>query len=221
MPDLRPQPRADGRDGAGLGRAASQAARGLHALRRNTRRGALANIEAHYDPGNEFFRPVLDETTSYSCAVFASQSESLESASLRKTDLACRKPDLAPSDHLLEIGTGWVALAIHAAQRYGCGVTTTTVSREQFLLARQRVREAGLSRRAEVILRDYRDVAGRYDNAVISEVHSMEGKGFGRQPSRSPCRSFKGITETFVRIRTCNRMTEERFDRCRDLRDPL
>ena len=162
----------------GWARAASQAARGLHALRRNTRRGALANIEAHYDPGNEFFRPVLDETTSYSCAVFASQSESLESASLRKTDLACRKLDLAPSDHLLEIGTGWVAPAIHAAQRYGCRATTTTVSREQFLLARQRVREAGLLRRAEVVLRDYRDVAGRYDKIVSIEMIEAVGHEF-------------------------------------------
>ena len=123
--------------------AASRAARVLHALRRNTRRGALANIAAHYDLGNEFFGLVLDETMSYSCAVFGSPGESLESASLRKVDMACRKLDLGPSDPLLEIGTGWGALAIHAARRYGCRVTTATVSREQFLLARQRVLRGG------------------------------------------------------------------------------
>lgn len=158
--------------------AASQAARALHALRRNTRRGALANIEAHYDIGNEFFRLVLDETMSYSCAVFESPCEPLESASLRKINLACRKLDLSPSDHLLEIGTGWGALAIHAAQRYGCRVTTTTVSREQFRLARRRVREAGLARRVEVILRDYRDLEGRYDKIVSIEMVEAVGHEF-------------------------------------------
>lgn len=158
--------------------AASQAARILHALRRNTRRGALANIEAHYDLGNDFFRLVLDETMSYSCAVFGSPGESLESASLRKVDLACRKLDLAPSDHLLEIGTGWGALAIHAARRYGCRVTTTTVSKEQFLWARRRVREAGLADRVEVILQDYRDLSGRYDKIVSIEMIEAVGHKF-------------------------------------------
>ncbi|MYC68854.1 MAG: class I SAM-dependent methyltransferase [Acidobacteriia bacterium] len=162
----------------GWARAASQAARILHALRRNTRRGALANIEAHYDLGNDFFRLVLDETMSYSCAVFGSPGESLESASLRKVDLACRKLDLVPSDHLLEIGTGWGALAIHAATRYGCRVTTTTVSKEQFLVATQRVREAGLADRVEVILRDYRDLSGRYDKIVSVEMIEAVGHEF-------------------------------------------
>ncbi len=162
----------------GWARAASQAARILHALRRNTRRGALANIEAHYDLGNDFFRLVLDETMSYSCAVFGSPGESLESASLRKVDLACRKLDLAPSDHLLEIGTGWGALAIHAARRYGCRVTTTTVSKAQFLLARQRVRKAGLADRVEVVQRDYRDLSGRYDKIVSIEMIEAVGHEF-------------------------------------------
>lgn len=168
---------ADGME-RGWARAASQVARGLHVLRRNTRRGALANIEAHYDLGNEFFRLVLDETMSYSCAVFGAPDESLESASLRKIDLACRKLALAPSDHLLEIGTGWGALAIHAAQRYGCRVTTTTVSREQLLLARQRVCEAGLSHRVRVVLRDYRDLEGRYDKIVSIEMIEAVGHEF-------------------------------------------
>ena len=158
--------------------AASQAAKALHALRRNTRRGALANVEAHYDLGNDFFRLVLDETMSYSCAIFESPGESLESASRRKIDRACRKLDLAPSDHLLEIGTGWGALAIHAARRYGCRVTTATVSREQFQLARQRVQDAGLSQRVEVILRDYRDLAGSYDKIVSIEMIEAVGHEF-------------------------------------------
>ena len=159
----------------GWARFASQAARGLHALRRNTRRGALANIEAHYDLGNDFFRFVLDETMSYSCAVFASPDESLASASRRKIDMACRKLDLVPTDHLLEIGTGWGALATHAAKSYGCRVTTTTVSKEQFHLARKRVREAGLADRVQVILRDYRELSGRYDKIVSIEMIEAVG----------------------------------------------
>ena len=159
----------------GPARLASQAAKVLHSLRRNTRRGALANIEAHYDLGNDFFRLVLDRTMSYSCAVFASPGESLESASRRKIDLACRKLHLVPSDHLLEIGAGWGALAIHAAQRYGCRVTTTTVSKEQCHLARTRVREAGLADRVQVILRDYRELSGRYDKIVSIEMIEAVG----------------------------------------------
>ena len=165
--------------------SASQAARVLHALRRNTRRGALANIEAHYDLGNDFFRFVLDETMSYSCAVFASPGDSLASASRRKIDMACRKLDLVPSDHLLEIGTGWGAFAIHAARRYGCRVTTTTVSKEQFHLAKERVLQAGLADRVAVILRDYRELSGRYDKIVSIEMieavgHEYLEEYFGR-----------------------------------------
>ncbi len=162
----------------GWARAASFTARCVHALRRNTRKGALKNIEAHYDLGNDFFRLVLDETMSYSCAVFRSPKESLAAASVRKIDLACQKLDLAPSDHLLEIGTGWGALAIHAAKRYGCRVTTTTVSKEQFLLARQRVLDAGLSNRVEVVLQDYRELAGRYDKLVSIEMIEAVGHEF-------------------------------------------
>ena len=158
--------------------AASVAARWFHALRKNTRQGALGNIRAHYDLGNDFFRLVLDDTMTYSCAVFGSPTESLEAASMRKADLACRKLALTPDDHLLEIGTGWGALAVHAAKRYGCRVTTTTVSREQFVLARQRVREAGLTRRVEVLDRDYRDLTGRYDKIVSIEMIEAVGHEF-------------------------------------------
>ena len=162
----------------GWARAASLGAKYLHRLRRNTRTGSLKNIEAHYDLGNEFFRLVLDETMSYSCALFKSPQDTLQTASRRKIDLACRKLALDSSDHLLEIGTGWGALAIHAARRYGCRVTTATVSREQFRLARKKVREAGLSNRVEVVLQDYRDLAGQYDKIVSIEMIEAVGHEF-------------------------------------------
>ena len=158
--------------------AATLAARGLHALRRNTRRGARRNIQAHYDLGNDFFRLVLDETMNYSCAIFASPGEPLETASLRKMDAACRKLDLRPSDHLLEIGTGWGALAIHAAEAYGCRVTTATVSAQQYRFARERVRQAGLAERVQVVLRDYRDLEGQFDKLVSIEMIEAVGHGF-------------------------------------------
>ena len=162
----------------GWATTATLAARVLHALRRNSRAGSLDNIAAHYDLGNDFFRLVLDETMNYSCAIFESQDETLAEASVRKMEVACRKLDLRPTDHLLEIGTGWGALAIHAAQQYGCRVTTATVSQEQFRLATQRVRDAGLSGQVEVVLRDYRDLEGRFDKLVSIEMIEAVGHEF-------------------------------------------
>jgi cyclopropane-fatty-acyl-phospholipid synthase len=107
-------------------------------------------VAAHYDLGNELFALFLDETMTYSCAVFERPESSLREAQEAKLDIACRKLDLGPCDHLLEIGTGWGSLAIHAASRYGCKVTTTTISRAQHELAARRVREAGVADRVTV-----------------------------------------------------------------------
>ncbi len=168
---------SDGMEG-GWATGASMAARCLHALNRNTRRGVASNVKAHYDLGNDFFRLVLDETMSYSCAIFRSPDEQLETASTRKLDLACRKLDLTPADHLLEIGTGWGSLAIHAAREYGCRVTTTTISSEQCLLARKRVSEAGLGDRIDVRRQDYRELTGRFDKLVSVEMIEAVGHEF-------------------------------------------
>lgn len=168
---------SDGMEG-GWAKGASMAARCLHALNRNTRRGVASNVKAHYDLGNDFFRLLLDETMSYSCAIFRSPDEPLETASTRKLDLACRKLELTPADHLLEIGTGWGSLAIHAAREYGCRVTTTTISSEQHLLARQRVSDAGLGDHIEVRHQDYRDLTGRFDKIVSIEMIEAVGHEF-------------------------------------------
>jgi cyclopropane-fatty-acyl-phospholipid synthase len=103
-----------------------------HALNRNTRSGSRKNISAHYDLGNDFFKLFLDPTMMYSAALFATDDTSLEQASTAKLEELCRQLELHSDDHLLEIGTGWGGMAIHAATHYGCRVTTTTISREQY-----------------------------------------------------------------------------------------
>jgi cyclopropane-fatty-acyl-phospholipid synthase len=160
---------------SGFSRIAEVARRLLHATARNTRTGSRRNIAAHYDIGNDFFERMLDPSMMYSCAFFERADMDLQQAQLAKLDRLCRKLDLRPSDHLLEIGSGWGALAIHAATHYGCRVTTTTISREQHALATERVRSAGLQDRITVLARDYRDLEGRYDKLVSVEMIEAVG----------------------------------------------
>ncbi|MFZ2236473.1 MAG: cyclopropane-fatty-acyl-phospholipid synthase family protein [Dokdonella sp.] len=144
--------------------------RGWHALMRNTRAGSRRNIAAHYDLGNDLFKLFLDESMMYSSAIYVDESESLEVAAKRKLDRICQKLDLQPHHHVVEIGTGWGGFAIHAAKNYGCKVTTTTISREQYELARERVDAAGLQDQVELLLEDYRDLEGTYDRLVSIEM---------------------------------------------------
>jgi cyclopropane-fatty-acyl-phospholipid synthase len=146
-----------------------------HLVPENTRGGARQNISAHYDLGNDLFAAFLDERMMYSCAYFPDAAATLEQAQLAKLDRICERLRLGPDNHLLEIGTGWGGLAIHAARRSGCRVTTTTISREQFELATQRVRDAGLEDQVTVLLRDYRDLEGRYDRLVSVEMIEAVG----------------------------------------------
>jgi cyclopropane-fatty-acyl-phospholipid synthase len=159
----------DGLEG-GLAMFTAPLRKALHALRRNSRAGSRRNIAAHYDLGNDFFRLFLDETLMYSAATFEHPGQSLHEAQLARLDRICRKLELRPTDHLLEIGTGWGGLALHAARNFGCRVTTTTISAEQWKLARERVRDAGLEDRIEVLLTDYRDLTGQYDKLVSIEM---------------------------------------------------
>jgi cyclopropane-fatty-acyl-phospholipid synthase len=166
---------------AGLARAGAFLHRIRHRARRNTRRGARANVAAHYDLGNDFFSLFLDPTLTYSCALFEREDCSLEEAQVAKIDRICRKLDLRPGQHLLEIGTGWGALALHAARAYGVRVTTATLSREQHRVAEDRVRAAGLQDRIRVLLSDYRDLEGTYDRAVSVEM--IEAVGWEYYPT--------------------------------------
>jgi cyclopropane-fatty-acyl-phospholipid synthase len=162
-----------------LSRAVASTRSALHRLRglvpENTRGGARRNISAHYDLGNDLFRSFLDPTMMYSCAYFPREGADLEEAQLAKLDRICERLDLGPDTHLLEIGTGWGGMAIHAARTTGCRVTTTTISRAQHELATERVREAGLADRITVLLQDYRDLTGTYDRLVSVEMIEAVG----------------------------------------------
>jgi cyclopropane-fatty-acyl-phospholipid synthase len=160
---------------SGWSRAGAPLRKAVHWLNRNDRTGSRRNIAAHYDLGNRFFELFLDESMAYSCGIFQHADTSLREASLAKFDAACSKLALKSGQHLLEIGTGWGGLAIHAAQRYGCRVTTTTISREQYELARERVARAGLGRQISLLLEDYRELRGTYDALVSIEMIEAVG----------------------------------------------
>jgi cyclopropane-fatty-acyl-phospholipid synthase len=163
----------------GVGAAIAGSRSAFHRVRglvpENTRGGARANISAHYDLGNDLFASFLDPTMMYSCAYFPREDSSLEEAQVAKLDRICERLQLGPDTHLLEIGTGWGGMAIHAAQTTGCRVTTTTISRAQHELATERVRAAGLEDRITILLEDYRDLEGTYDRLVSIEMIEAVG----------------------------------------------
>jgi cyclopropane-fatty-acyl-phospholipid synthase len=163
----------------GVSAAVAHTRSAFHRLRglvpENTRGGARANISAHYDLGNDLFASFLDPTMMYSCAYFPREDAGLEEAQLAKLDRICERLRLGPDTHLLEIGSGWGGMAIHAARTTGCRVTTTTISHAQHELASERVQEAGLADRITVLLEDYRDLTGTYDRLVSVEMIEAVG----------------------------------------------
>jgi cyclopropane-fatty-acyl-phospholipid synthase len=150
----------------------------FHVLNNNSLEGSARNIAAHYDLGNPLYELMLDETMAYSCGIFETPESTLRDASIAKFDAACRKLELNPSDHLLEIGTGWGGLAIHAAQHYGCRVTTTTISQEQHRYAVEKVAKLGLGDRITLLTSDYRDLTGTYDKLVSIEMIEAVGANY-------------------------------------------
>jgi cyclopropane-fatty-acyl-phospholipid synthase len=146
-----------------------------HRARRNSRAQARKNIAAHYDLGNDFYRLFLDETLTYSSAVFETPDQTLADAQRAKYRRIAERAGLRTGMHVLEIGSGWGGFALYAAGELGCRVTSITISAEQHALARERVREAGLEHLVDIELRDYRDVAGQYD-AVVS-IEMLEAVG--------------------------------------------
>ena len=146
-----------------------------HRLRRNTITGSRRNIAAHYDLGNEFYRLFLDETLTYSSAVFATPEQSLADAQRNKYRRMAERAGLSAGKHVLEIGTGWGGFALFAAGELGCRVTTVTISAAQHALATERVRAAGLEDRVSVQLRDYREIEGEYDAIVSIEMFEAVG----------------------------------------------
>lgn len=162
-----------------------------HRLNKNSRRGSRKNIQAHYDIGNDLFRLFLDENMMYSSAIYPRKDSTLEEAAVYKIDLICRKLNLVPGDHLLEIGTGWGALAIHAARHYGCRVTSTTISEEQYSAAVERVRQAGLEERIDILKQDYRDLNGNYDKLVSVEMLEAVGHEYFDSFFKKCCQLLK------------------------------
>ena len=148
----------------------------VHFLRRNTRRGSRRNIAAHYDLSNEFFALFLDETMTYSSALFEHEDQPLADAQRHKYRSLADKAQLGPGDHVLEVGCGWGGFALLAAREYGCRVTGITVSERQHALARARIAEAGLEGRVEIRLQDYRDVSGTFDKIVSIEMFEALGR---------------------------------------------
>jgi len=147
----------------------------FHWLHGNSETGSERNIGAHYDLGNDFYRLMLDETMAYSCGIFRDETTTLADASRAKFDAVCKALALEPADHLLEIGTGWGGLAIHAARNYGCRVTTTTISRAQHDYAREQIERAGLADRVTLLFEDYRNLSGQYDK--LASVEMVEAVG--------------------------------------------
>jgi cyclopropane-fatty-acyl-phospholipid synthase len=128
------------------------------------------NVQAHYDLSNDFFELMLDESMTYSCAVFEDPFASLHDAQMTKIDRLCTKLDLRPGDRVIEIGTGWGAFALHAAERYGCRVTTTTISEAQQSYVAKRVADAGLADRITILDDDWRNLRGEFDKLVSIEM---------------------------------------------------
>ena len=151
--------------------------RAQHLFRRNSRRGSRRNISFHYDLGNDFYRLWLDETMTYSAALFDHPSEELATAQKRKIDRMLELIDAQPGDHILEIGCGWGSFAI-AAARAGCRVTGVTLSTEQLAWAREAVRRAGVEDRVELRLQDYRDLDETYDHIVSIEMFEAVGERY-------------------------------------------
>jgi cyclopropane-fatty-acyl-phospholipid synthase len=183
-----------------------------HAANRNTHEGSRRNISAHYDLGNDFFRLFLDPTMMYSSALFESPEVSLEQAAVAKLDEICRQLELSADDHLLEIGTGWGGMAIHAAQNYGCRVTTTTISREQYDHARARVAELGLEERITVLCEDYRALSGQYDKLVSIEMIEAVGHDFYSSYFQCCSKLLKPSGKMVIQAIT---IADQRYDRAR------
>lgn len=152
--------------------------KGFHWLNQNTEKGSRRNIAAHYDLGNDFFKLFLDPTMMYSSGIFPSDDATMEQASLNKLKTICEKLDLSADDHVVEIGTGWGSFAIYAAKHYGCKVTTTTISEQQYLYAKQQVLLEGLEDKITLLKQDYRKLDGQFDKLVSIEMIEAVGWKF-------------------------------------------
>ena len=148
----------------------------LHYLNQNSVKGSRSNISKHYDLGNDFFSLFLDSTMMYSSAVFKNPQDSLYQGSIHKLEMICQGLELNAQDHVIEIGSGWGGFAIYAAQNFGCMVTTTTISKQQYLFVKQKIKDLKLTHKIKVLLSDYRHLKGQYSKLVSIEM--LEAVGY-------------------------------------------
>jgi cyclopropane-fatty-acyl-phospholipid synthase len=181
----------------------------FHALNRNTRKGSRKNIAAHYDLGNDFYQLWLDPKMMYSCAYFDTHDTSLEDAATEKLDRICRKLNLSADDSVIEIGTGWGGFAIHAAKHYGCYVTTTTISQQQFDYARKAIRDAGLEHKITLLYQDYRDLEGSFDKLVSIEMIEAVGYEYHDAYFKKCCDLLKPNGQMLLQAIT---IADQRYD---------
>ncbi|WP_462172785.1 class I SAM-dependent methyltransferase [Pseudoalteromonas xiamenensis] len=146
-----------------------------HRLNRNTKAQSKKNIAAHYDLGNDLYTAFLSEEMLYSSAIFSHPTESLEEAQQNKLRAICERLDLKEGETLVEIGTGWGALALYAAENYGVYVTTTTISEEQFSYVKEKVAEKNLEHKITLLKKDYRELEGKFDKLVSIEMIEAVG----------------------------------------------
>ena len=184
-------------------------ARIQHWLNRDTVAQSKRNIAAHYDLGNSFFEKFLDETMMYSSGYFRGSHQSMQKASEQKMDLICQKMKLRPSDHILEIGTGWGGFACFAARNYGCQVTTTTISEAQYEKAQERVAAQSLQDRVTLLKSDYRDLEGQFDKIVSIEMIEAVGLAYLPQFFQTCARLLKPGGSMLIQAIT---IAEEQFD---------
>jgi len=163
---------------AGLARLSNPITKLIHKKRQNTLKGSKDNILAHYDLSNDFYKLWLDPTMTYSSGVFPSNESSMQEASIEKLDRICRKLKLSDKDHVLEIGTGWGSFAIHAAKNYGCKVTTTTISDNQFQYASELISKEKLEDKITLLSKDYRELEGSFDKVVSIEMIEAVGADY-------------------------------------------
>ena len=160
---------------SGLARLTNPITKFIHKQRQNTLQGSKNNILAHYDLSNDFYKLWLDPTMTYSSGIFSRKESSMQDASVEKIDRICRKLNLSNKDNVLEIGTGWGSFAVHAAKNYGCKVTTTTISDNQFQYASELISNEGLSDKITLLSKDYRELEGVFDKVVSIEMIEAVG----------------------------------------------
>lgn len=181
-------------------------------LTRNTADKAKENIAAHYDLGNDFFALFLDETKMYSAAIYPGKDAPLSQAAVHKLDVICQKLQLTSEHNVIEIGTGWGGFAIHAAQHYGCKVTTTTISQEQFNYAEAKIKALGLGDKITLLLKDYRELNGQFDRLVSIEMIEAVGYQFYDSFFSTCNRLLKDDGQMLIQAIT---ISDQRFERAK------